>query len=91
MVGNVLYLSLHLSLREVELPARLGTPGTSGPMVTKGGLVFVGGGTPYWYAFDKATGAEIWRGATPWATNGNPMTYRARSGRQFVAIATGAG
>ena len=60
-------------------------------MVTKGGLVFVGGGTPYLYAFDKAKGAEIWRGATPWATTGNPRTYRARSGRQFVAIATGAG
>ena len=80
----------HPLLRGVELPARLGTRGTSGPMVTRGGLVFVGGGTPYLYAFDKATGAEIWRGATPWVTNGNPMTYRARSGRQFVVIATGA-
>ena len=81
----------HPLLRGVELPERLGTRGNAGPMVTKGGLVFVGGGAPYLYAFDKATGAEVWRGATPYRTNANPMTYRARSGRQFVVIATGRG
>ena len=81
----------HPLLRGVELPERLGTRGNSGPMVTKGGLVFLGGGTPYLYAFDKATGTEVWRGATPFPTKANPMTYRARSGRQFVVIATGTG
>lgn len=81
----------HPLLRGVDLPARLGTPGNPGPLVTKGGLVFLGGGDPYLYAFDKATGAEVWRGATPNRTSANPMTYRARSGKQFVVIATGAG
>ena len=81
----------HPLLRGAELPERLGTRGNSGPMVTGGGLVFVGGGDPYLYAFDAATGAEVWRGATPFATSANPMTYRTRSGRQFVVIATGAG
>lgn len=79
----------HPLLLGVALPERLGTRGNSGPMVTKGGLVFVGGGAPYLYAFDKATGAEVWRGATPYSTNANPMTYRTRSGQQFVVIATG--
>ncbi len=36
----------HPLLRGVELPERLGTRGNSGPMVTKGGLVFLGGGAP---------------------------------------------
>ncbi len=81
----------HPLLRGVELPERLGTPGNPGPLVTQGGLVFIGGGDPYLYAFDKATGEEIWRGATPFRTSANPMTYRARSGRQFVVIAAGAG
>ena len=81
----------HPLLRGVELPERLGTRGNAGPMVTQGGLVFLGGGEPYLYAFDKATGAEVWRGATPYRTNANPMTYRSRSGRQFVVIATGSG
>lgn len=81
----------HPLLHGVELPERLGTRGNSGPLVTKGGLVFLGGGAPYLYAFDKVTGAEIWRGATPYKSNANPMTYRTRSGRQFVVIATGGG
>ena len=81
----------HPLLRDVRLPARLGTRGNAGAIVTRGGLVFLGGGAPYLYAFDKETGAELWRGATPFRTNATPMTYRARSGRQFVVIATGAG
>ena len=84
-------LRQHRLLRGVELPERLGTRGNSGPLVTKGGLVLLGGGAPYLYAFDKASGAEIWRGATPFPTYANPMTYRAQSGRQFVVIATGSG
>ena len=84
-------LHAHPLLRGVDLPARLGTRGNAGPMATKGGLVFVGGGEPYLYAFDKATGEEVWRGATPYKTFGSPMTYRARSGRQFVVVATGRG
>ncbi len=81
----------HELLRGIDLPERLGTLGNSGPLVTKGGLVFLGGGEPYLYAFDKATGAELWRGATPFPTNANLMTYRTRSGRQFVVISTGRG
>ena len=81
----------HPLRRGVGLPERLGTPGNAGSLVTKGGLVLLGGGTQYLYAFDKRTGAELWRGATPFPTNGNPMTYRTRSGRQFVVIPTGGG
>ena len=73
-------------------PARApGHPGRQWADVTAGDLLFIGGGDPYLYAFDKATGAEVWRGATPFRTSGNPMTYRTASGRQFIVIATGAG
>ena len=81
----------HPLLRGVDLPERLGTPGAMGPMVTGGGLVFLGGGDPYLYAFDAATGEELTRHATEFRTSGNPMTYRSRAGRQFILIATGAG
>ena len=81
----------HPLLSGAHLPERLGTFGNTGSLVTGGGIVFLGGGDPYLYAFDKTTGAELWRGATPFTTNANPMTYRARSGRQFVVIATGRG
>jgi mono/diheme cytochrome c family protein len=78
-------------LKGVKLPERLGTGGPNSVLVTKSGIVFIGGGDPYLYAFDKATGKELWRGATPGRTSANPMTYRSRSGRQFVLIANGAG
>jgi quinoprotein glucose dehydrogenase len=81
----------HPLLKGVALPDRLGTPGNPGPIVTRSGLVLIGGGDPYLYAFDKATGREIWRVPTPLRTSGNPMTYRTSAGRQFVVIATGSG
>ncbi len=81
----------HRLLRGVDLPERLGTPGAMGPMVTAGGIVFLGGGDPYLYAFDAATGEELTRHATEFRTSGNPMAYRSRAGRQFILIATGAG
>ena len=81
----------HPLLKGITLPARLGTPGNAGSVVTKGGLVFVGSGEPYLYAFDKATGREVSRVPTPFRVSANPMTYKTRSGRQFVVVATGAG
>ena len=60
-------------------------------MVTGSGLVFIGGGDGYLYAFDKKIGKEIWRGKIPYSQTAVPMTYRTRSGRQFVVVAAGTG
>ena len=82
----------HPLLKGVTLPDRLGSPNNrGGAMVTKSGLVFIGGGDGYFYAFDTKTGKELWRTKTPYANTANPMTYRTRSGRQFIAVATGTG
>jgi quinoprotein glucose dehydrogenase len=81
----------HPLLRDADLPDRLGTRGANGPMVTAGGLVFLGGGDPYLYAFDAETGRELYRVPTANRTSGNPMSYRSRAGKQFILIATGAG
>jgi quinoprotein glucose dehydrogenase len=81
----------HPALKGVTLPERLGTPGTPGSIVTRGGLVFAGGGDQALFAFDKKTGKEIWYARLPRRTTGTPMTYRSASGRQFVVIATGSG
>jgi len=68
-----------------------GTPGMGGPLVTAGGLVFIGAAMDgYFRAFDVETGEELWRDALPAGGQANPMTYRARSdGPQFVVIAAG--
>ena len=81
----------HPLLKGITLPARLGTPGNAGSIVTKGGLVFVGSGDPYLYAFDKLTGREVSRVPTPFPVSATPMTYRTKSGRQFMVVATGSG
>ena len=81
----------HPLLQGVDLPERLGTPGSNGPMATASGLLFIGGGDPYLYAFEAATGREISRTPTEFRTIGNPMTYVSRAGRQYIVIATGAG
>jgi len=91
-LGDSPQLRAHPKLKEVpNLPARLGAVGAPGSIVTQGGLVFVGGGDAALNAIDKTTGQELWRAPLPRRTMATPMTYRSRSGRQFVVIATGSG
>jgi quinoprotein glucose dehydrogenase len=75
----------------VTLPPRLGVSGPQGGIVTKGGLVLIGGGDGALHAIDKATGREIWQADLPGRATATPMTYRTRAGHQFVVIATGVG
>ena len=82
----------HPLLKGVALPERLGSSGNlGGAMVTKSGLIFVGGGDGYIYAFDTKTGKEVWRDKLPYNASANPMTYRTASGKQFIVMATGTG
>jgi quinoprotein glucose dehydrogenase len=82
----------HPLLKGVALPDRLGSSGNSGgAMVTRSGLVFIGGGDGYFYAFETKTGREVWREKIPYAGTANPMTYRTQSGKQFIVMATGTG
>ena len=81
----------HPALDGVDVPERLGTPGAPGAIVTRGGLVFAGGGENALYAFDKATGDELWAGPLNERSTATPMTYQTSDGRQFVVIATGSG
>ncbi|HLG57772.1 MAG TPA: pyrroloquinoline quinone-dependent dehydrogenase [Vicinamibacterales bacterium] len=82
----------HPLLKGVTLPDRLGSPTSmGGAMVTRSGLVFVGGGDGYFYAFDTRTGKEVWRQKIPYNAAANPMTYRTSSGKQFIIMATGTG
>jgi len=72
-------------------PRTLGTPNLGGPIVTAGGLIFIGAAMDnYLRAFDIETGKELWKGRLPSGGQATPMTYRAGAGnRQFVVIAAG--
>ena len=74
--------------------ARLGLVGaTAGATLPKGSNGWDGDGIGRadFDAFDKETGAELWRRGNAVCDERNPMTYRTESGRQIVVIATGGG
>jgi quinoprotein glucose dehydrogenase len=71
---------------------KTGSENYGGPIVTAGGLVFIGA-TNFdrkFRAFDKATGALLWETMLPFAGNGTPATYQA-GGRQFIVVPAGGG
>jgi quinoprotein glucose dehydrogenase len=69
-----------------------GSPNLGGPIVTAGGLVFIGASLDRaLHAFDIDTGREIWTGPLPASGKATPMSYQLASGEQLVAIAAGGG
>lgn len=68
-----------------------GTENYGGPLVTAGGLVFIGATKDENFrAFDQKTGRELWRAKLPAAGFASPATYEV-NGRQYVVIACGGG
>jgi quinoprotein glucose dehydrogenase len=69
-----------------------GTENYGGPVVTAGGLVFIGASDfdKKFHAYDKATGELLWEATLPFSGNATPATY-AVNGRQYVVIAAGGG
>lgn len=69
-----------------------GTENYGGPIVTAGGLLFIGATNfdKKFRAFDKSTGKLLWETTLPFAGNATPATYEV-NGRQFVVIAAGGG
>jgi glucose dehydrogenase len=67
--------------------------GQAGPVVTAGGLAFVGAGSNtagYFYAFDARTGAPLWKFNTGAGIYSSPSVYMV-NGEQFVTVASGGG
>jgi len=69
-----------------------GTENYGGPVVTAGGLVFIGASDfdKKFRAFDKATGELLWETTLPFGGNATPAAYLV-DGRQYVVIAAGGG
>jgi quinoprotein glucose dehydrogenase len=78
-----------------ELVAKMGITGSEnygGPVVTAGGVVFIGATVKdrKFHVFDKADGKLLWETLLPAGGNATPSTYEV-NGRQFVVIAAGGG
>lgn len=78
-----------------ELTARgvppTGTENYGGPLVTAGGLIFIGATADETFrAFDKQTGELLWEASLPFGGNASPSTYMV-DGKQYVVISAGGG
>lgn len=69
-----------------------GTENYGGPIVTAGGLLFIGASDfdKKFRAYDKSTGELLWETTLPFSGNATPATYSVH-GRQYVVIAAGGG
>lgn len=69
-----------------------GTENYGGPVVTAGGLVFIGATIHdrRFRAFDAKTGALLWQATLPAGGTATPAVYAIR-GKQYVVIAAGSG
>lgn len=67
-----------------------GSENYGGPVVTAGGLVFIGASIDdrKFRAFDKTSGALLWEATMPSSGTATPATYEVE-GRQFVVVAAG--
>jgi quinoprotein glucose dehydrogenase len=69
-----------------------GTENYGGPIVTEGGLLFIGA-TVYdkrFRAIDTRTGKTLWETVLPFAATATPATYMV-DGKQYVVVASGGG
>ena len=78
-----------------ELVEKMGITGSEnygGPIVTAGGLLFIGATThdSKFRAFDKQSGRMLWQTVLPAGGNATPATYEV-NGRQYVVIGAGGG
>jgi quinoprotein glucose dehydrogenase len=83
-------LGEYAALKAKGVPAT-GTDNYGGPLVTAGGLIFIGA-TPdkKFRAIDKENGRTLWEYDLPAAGFASPSTYMV-NGRQYIVIACGGG
>jgi quinoprotein glucose dehydrogenase len=72
--------------------ADTGSDNYGGPVVTAGGLIFIGASVfdQKFHAYDKATGKLLWETELPFSGLATPSTYMV-DGKQYVVIAAGGG
>jgi quinoprotein glucose dehydrogenase len=90
--GDIAYMHKNGTVRDMTplpLPFELGVPGIAGPIITAGGVVFLGATVDnYLRGYDLTTGEQIWRVRLPAGGQSTPMTYEL-GGRQYLVMVAG--
>ncbi|MGO7209553.1 glucose/quinate/shikimate family membrane-bound PQQ-dependent dehydrogenase [Rhizobium ruizarguesonis] len=91
--GKIAYMHKNGTVRDMTplpLPFKVGVPGIGGPMLTKGGVAFLGAAVDnYLRAYDVTNGRELWQGRLPAGGQATPMTYTADDNKQYVVMVAG--
>ena len=91
--GNIAYKHRNgtvYDMTPLPLPLKVGVPGIGGPMITAGGVAFLGAAVDdYLRAYELTTGRQLWQARLPAGGQSTPMTYTVADGRQFVVIVAG--
>lgn len=68
----------------------VGLPPLGGAMVTSGGIAWFGAFQDYYLrAYDSRSGKKLWEGRLPLGSQGTPISYVGKDGRQYVVISAG--
>ncbi len=72
-------------------PQKWGSPNQGGPIITKGGLIFIGASLDSRFrAYDLSSGEEVWSAKLPAPGTATPMTYKhGEKQKQYIVIAAG--
>jgi quinoprotein glucose dehydrogenase len=90
-LGDLVGLDPAHPARTADSTAPLGSPNLGGPIITAGGLVFIGATIDHAFrAFDVETGRKLWEVPLPAGARATPMTYEI-GGTQYVVISVGGG
>ncbi|WP_017963508.1 glucose/quinate/shikimate family membrane-bound PQQ-dependent dehydrogenase [Rhizobium leguminosarum] len=91
--GKIAYMHKNGTVRDMTplpLPFKVGVPGIGGPMLTKGGLAFLGAAVDnYLRAYDVTNGRELWKARLPAGGQATPMTYTTDDNKQYVVMVAG--
>ena len=91
--GQIVWMHRNGTIRDADPvplpPIKLGVPGIGGPILTAGGVAFLGAFIDnYLRAYDVNTGEQLWDHRLPAGGQATPITYSA-GGRQFVVHVAG--
>ncbi|MHC2216352.1 glucose/quinate/shikimate family membrane-bound PQQ-dependent dehydrogenase [Rhizobium leguminosarum] len=91
--GKIAYTHKNGTVRDMTplpLPFKVGVPGIGGPMLTKGGVAFLGAAVDnYLRAYDVTNGRELWQARLPAGGQATPMTYETDDNKQYVVMVAG--
>jgi len=91
--GKIAYQYRNGTIRDlspVPLPIRVGVPGIGGPLMTAGGVAFLGAAVDNNFrAYDVASGKVLWDVRIPAGGQATPMSYLNSQGEQMVVLVAG--